>query len=165
MRAIFVGRFQPFHNGHLYALKKIAKNYDEIFIILGSADRCFEKQNPFTVEERKKMIKLVLAELKIKAAIVPIKDVENDELWLGSILKKIKKLDAVFSNNSWVKRIFRGAGYEVRSTGRYKRGVHEGTWIRRMMGQGKAWEEYVPAVVARYIQKIKGVERVQKLFK
>ncbi len=165
MKAVFIGRFQPFHNGHLYALKKIAKNYDEIFIVIGSADKGFEKENPFTAEERKEMLKSVLAGLKIKAKIIPVDDVENDELWLAGILDKIRKIDAVFSNNSWVRRIFEHAGYRVESTGRYKRGVYEGKQIRRLMSEGKKWERCVPAEVVRYIEKINGAERINKLFK
>ncbi|MGB9719213.1 MAG: nicotinamide-nucleotide adenylyltransferase [Candidatus Anstonellales archaeon] len=164
MRAVFVGRFQPFHNGHLYALKRIAKKYNEIFVVVGSANKSFTTENPFTFAERARMLRIVAREEGIKITIVPIKDVESDELWLESILKRIKKINAVFSNNDWVKRIFKQAEYEVKGTGRYDRGVNEGTYIRKLMAEGMGWQKYVPAAVAHYIKKIKGEERVKKLF-
>ncbi|MEM4336212.1 MAG: nicotinamide-nucleotide adenylyltransferase [Candidatus Anstonellales archaeon] len=164
MKAVFIGRFQPFHKGHLYALKKIAKKYDEIFVIVGSANKSFEKDNPFTLSERIKMLKMVARKNKIRMKIVAIDDVENDEVWLANILKKLKKIDVVFSNNDWVKRIFRSAGYLVKGTGRHERGVNEGTYIRSLMVKGRGWEKHVPAEVADYIKKIGGEERVRKLF-
>jgi nicotinamide-nucleotide adenylyltransferase len=163
MKAVFIGRFQPFHKGHLYALKKIAKNYDEIFVVIGSANKSFTTDNPFTIAERVKMVCMAAEEHGIKVRIVPIDDVEDDNVWLRTILKKVKKIDVVFSNNDWVRRIFESAGYKVKNTGAYMRRVYEGTRIRNLMAEGHGWQRYVPPSVARYIKKIKGEERIREL--
>ena len=164
MRCVFIGRFQPFHKGHFYALKKIAENCEDVFVIIGSADKGFTKDNPFTLAERIKMVKMVAKESGIDVRILPVADVQSDDLWLENILKKIKKIDVVFSNNGWVKKIFERAGYSVKNTGMYKRDVCEGTHIRKLMAEGKDWQRYVPFPVAEYIKRIKGEERVKKLF-
>jgi cytidyltransferase-like protein len=43
MPAIFVGRFQPFHKGHLKAIRWILKREKEIFIVIGSSQESFTK--------------------------------------------------------------------------------------------------------------------------
>ncbi|MEM2975778.1 MAG: adenylyltransferase/cytidyltransferase family protein, partial [Candidatus Bathyarchaeia archaeon] len=48
-RGLFVGRFQPFHLGHLTAVKNILKSVDELVIIVGSAQYSHRLDNPFTV--------------------------------------------------------------------------------------------------------------------
>ena len=52
MKALYIGRFQPFHKGHLKILQKLAKKYDEIIIGIGSSQYSNTLENPFTSEER-----------------------------------------------------------------------------------------------------------------
>ena len=52
---IMVGRFQPFHNGHLNALLAAAELGD-VYIGIGSANIRPSPKNPFTVEDRMWMI-------------------------------------------------------------------------------------------------------------
>lgn len=54
MKALFIGRFQPFHSGHLDAIKQISE--DEIIIGVGSSQYSGTEDNPHSFEERKKMI-------------------------------------------------------------------------------------------------------------
>ncbi|MDP6459455.1 MAG: adenylyltransferase/cytidyltransferase family protein, partial [Candidatus Hydrothermarchaeota archaeon] len=37
MRGLLIGRFQPFHKGHVYVVKKVLKGVDELIICIGSA--------------------------------------------------------------------------------------------------------------------------------
>jgi len=55
MIALFIGRFQPFHSGHLDAIKQISE--EEIIIGIGSSQYSKTEENPYSFEERKKMIK------------------------------------------------------------------------------------------------------------
>ena len=57
-RALFVGRFQPFHNGHIHAIGEILEESDELIIVVGSAQMSHEPDNPFTAGERLEMIRL-----------------------------------------------------------------------------------------------------------
>ena len=56
MNALFIGRFQPFHKGHLKIIQNISKEYDEIIIGIGSSQYGHALENPFTIDERITMI-------------------------------------------------------------------------------------------------------------
>ena len=56
MNGLLIGRFQPFHLGHLEALQFALSKVDKLWLGLGSSNKPMEKTNPFTVEERKQMI-------------------------------------------------------------------------------------------------------------
>lgn len=82
MPAIFIGRFQPFHKGHLEAIKWILKREKSIFIVIGSTQEFSNKNNPFSFKERKEMIKRTLLAEKIKNfKIYGIPDFPEDVLW------------------------------------------------------------------------------------
>jgi len=66
MSAIFVGRFQPFHKGHLEAIKWILKREKEILIFIGSLQESWQKDNPFSFFERKEMVEKALFSENIK---------------------------------------------------------------------------------------------------
>ena len=57
-RGLFLGRFQPFHNGHLYVVEEMIhdKSIDEIIIGIGCAQEAYTLENPFTAGERFEMI-------------------------------------------------------------------------------------------------------------
>ena len=52
MHGLLIGRFQPFHLGHLNAVEYALKNVDILWIVVGSADKSHEYRNPFTAGER-----------------------------------------------------------------------------------------------------------------
>ena len=54
--AIYIGRFQPFHNGHLHVVKEAYKIADKVLVLIGSADASPSVKNPFTGEQRHRMI-------------------------------------------------------------------------------------------------------------
>ena len=55
--AVFIGRFQPFHNGHVRVIEHGLEIANRVRVLVGSAfgPRCY--RNPFTYEERKEFIK------------------------------------------------------------------------------------------------------------
>jgi len=56
MPAIFIGRFQPFHKGHLKAIKWILERKNEILIVIRSIQEFSMEENPFSFNERKEML-------------------------------------------------------------------------------------------------------------
>ena len=76
-RALFVGRFQPFHHGHLHAIKLILEEADDMVIVVGSAQMSHELDNPFTAGERIEMIQAALRQANVdreRYMIIPIQD-------------------------------------------------------------------------------------------
>ena len=55
-RGLFVGRFNPFHKGHLKAVQDILEQEDEIIIAIGSTQQSHTVSDPFTAGERVLMI-------------------------------------------------------------------------------------------------------------
>ena len=88
---ILVGRFQPLHKGHVKAIEFARNNSEKLFVIVGSAEKSNQKRNPFSFEERKKMIDLALKERKLQdnISIVPINDAKNHTEWIESIKSTI----------------------------------------------------------------------------
>ena len=46
--ALFIGRFQPFHNGHLYSLNKCLEIGEQVVIAVGSSQESGTENNPYS---------------------------------------------------------------------------------------------------------------------
>ncbi|MCD6170906.1 MAG: nicotinamide-nucleotide adenylyltransferase [Thermoplasmata archaeon] len=162
MRALFIGRFQPLHLGHV----SILKNFDFEFVIaIGSAYESFTKENPFTAGERYEMIYEALKEYKIKKFyIAPVPDINRYGVYAKHVVDLIPSFDKVISNNLVIKEIFEREGYEVLSVPLFKRNEYKGAIIRKRIAEKKKWNHLVPKSVADYIKKIKGVERIRNIW-
>ena len=166
MKALFVGRFQPFHNGHLRVLKTVYKDFDEIIIGIGSSQYSNTLENPFTAEERKEMIEKTLDREGIKNyKIYFIPDIHNYPKWVSHVESIVPKFDVVISNNLLTSKLFSEKGYIVRNTPLFEREKYSGREIRRRMLEGREWKNLVPKQVVDIIEKIKGVERIKNLKK
>lgn len=53
---VYIGRFQPFHNGHAAVLEQAMKLAKKVLVIIGSANEPRTYKNPFTVNERIDMV-------------------------------------------------------------------------------------------------------------
>jgi bifunctional NMN adenylyltransferase/nudix hydrolase len=53
---LFIGRFQPFHNGHHAVLKHALSIADKAIIVIGSANQTPNARNPWTAEEREVIV-------------------------------------------------------------------------------------------------------------
>ena len=153
--ALLIGRFQPFHNGHLYLMKKALLSADKLIIGIGSAN-VTDKNNPYSVGLRQLIIKTMIKEENLSDKIVQIillDDFHNDEKWLKQINEKSKKFDLVVGNNKWTNRILERAGYPILRVGFYKRYQYEGEKIRQLMKEGKKWQNRVPSYLTPLLEK------------
>jgi len=53
---VFIGRFQPFHAGHLETTRQALELFDKVIIIIGSADVPATTKNPLDIEARSAII-------------------------------------------------------------------------------------------------------------
>jgi nicotinamide-nucleotide adenylyltransferase len=167
-RGLFVGRFQPFHKGHLEVVKRILKEADELVIVVGSAQYSHRLDNPFTSGERITMIRKALQEENIKLSriwIVPVPDIHQHALWVSQIIGYAPKFDVVYANEPLTSRLFMEAGFKVKSMPFVKREVYLATEIRKRMSSGENWKELVPNAVAKFIEEIDGDARLRQLNK
>jgi len=167
-RGLFVGRFQPFHLGHLSVVKEVLKEVDELIIVVGSAQYSHRVGSPFTTGERIVMIRKALDEAGIdyrRIWIVPVPDIHIHMVWVSAVEGYTPRFDVVYSNEPLTRRLFIEAGYEVKPIRFHKRKVYSATEIRERMLKGENWEELVPKSVAEFIKQIGGVERLKDLTK
>ncbi len=164
MRSFIIGRFQPFHKGHLQVVREILKKSESIIIGIGSAQYSHTLRDPFTAGERHLMISRSLeAEHITNFYLVPIEDVNSNPLWVAHVQALTPKFDAVYSNNPLVKRLFYEAGYSVFSVNLLNREKWSGTIIREKIIRGDRWQDDVPKQVAEIIEEIDGVSRMRDL--
>lgn len=108
--AIYIGRFQPFHNGHEQIVKFGLAKAEKLIILVGSANSARSLKNPFTFEERKEFILDSIDPLKVT--------VTHDEM-LGSTATTTESLglrdniivlplnDYFYSENQWITEVQR----------------------------------------------------------
>ena len=167
-RGLFVGRFQPFHLGHLNVVKDILNEVDELIIVVGSAQYSHRIENPFTTGERIVMIRRALEEAGIdlrRIWIVPVPDIHIHMVWVSVVEGYTPRFDIVYSNEPLTRRLFIEAGYRVKEIQYHKREVYSATEIRKRMLNGENWEELVPKSVAEFIKEIEGDRRLRDLTK
>ena len=152
---LFVGRFQPFHNGHLAALRYAASMCDCIVIGIGSSQKSGTSTNPFTYAQRIRMIRSAIrgSGTESKTRIMGIPDFGDNEKWFGYIIGKVPGIDAVFTRNVLVKSIFRSHGVEVISPRWHDRKTLRATLIRGMMAKGGRWQPRVPPGTTKEINR------------
>ena len=167
-RGLLAGRFQPFHYGHLGGMKDVLKEFDQLVIVIGSAQYSHNLSNPFTAGERLTMVRLALDEAGIdckRVWIVPVPDVHLHMMWVSAVEGYTPKFDIVYSNEPLTKRLFREAGYKVKPVPFHERKIYSSTEIREKMLKGENWEKLVPESVAKFIKEIDGVNRLRDLTK
>lgn len=166
MKALFIGRFQPFHNGHLQIIQSASKEYEEVIICIGSSQYDHTKNNPFTSDERRLMIERSLGKIGVKNyKIMLIPDIHNYPEWVDYVISIISDFDIVLSNSSLTKRLFSEKGYIVKEAPLYDRTKCSGKKIRRRMINNEDWEDFVPEPVYKIIKDIDGVQRLKELSK
>jgi nicotinamide-nucleotide adenylyltransferase len=167
-RGLFVGRFQPFHNGHLEVIKKILAQVDELIIIVGSSQYSHNLDNPFTAGERITMIRRALEETGVQFSriwIIPVPDVHQHSLWVSHIICYSPKFDLVYANEPLTQRLFTEAQIKVKSLPFIKRNFYSATEIRKRILNRENWEKLVPSSVFKFIKEINGETRLSDLNK
>ena len=165
-RGLYVGRFQPFHLGHLKAIQGVLKEVEELVIVIGSAQYSHNITNPFTAGERLVMIRRALHEAGVDSSriwIVPVPDVHLHMLWVAELEGYTPRFNVVYSNEPLTRRLFTESGYKVKSVRFYERKVFVSTLIREKMLKDKSWTTLVPESVAKFIIEIDGVNRLRDL--
>ena len=168
IRGLFIGRFQPFHKGHLKVVKNILAKVDELVIVIGSAQYSHQPENIFTAGERITMIKMALEEAKLdseRCYLIPLIDTMVHSIWVSHVKSHVPQFEVVFTNEPLTKRLFKEANMKVEEIPKYDRKICSSTEVRRRMINGEDWEELVPKAVADYINCIDGVGRLKDLFK
>jgi nicotinamide-nucleotide adenylyltransferase len=160
---MFLGRFQPFHNGHNALIRAIAPEVDELIIAVGSAQYSHTLRDPFTAGERIMMITRALEDLPLTKYVLPIEDIEQNALYVAHIQRLTPPFDWIYSNNPLVIRLFEEAHVPVRRLPPVDRTHLWGTKIRELMIKGEQWRYYVPKAVISVIDEVDGITRLRRI--
>ena len=163
-RGILIGRFQPFHEGHMRVVKGIVDDVDELVLGVGSADASHEPRNPFTAGERIMMIQNTLTAFETTTYVVPLDDMDRNSVWVSHVESMSPWFDVAYSNNPLVIRLFREDGVDVRQTEMFDRDNLRGTEIRERMARDGDWEQLVPDAVVEVIREVDGIDRLRAVW-
>ena len=161
MRGLIVGRFQPFHKGHLAVIREVLRQCDELIVVIGSAEDSHTEKNPFTAGERYQMLLSSLrSDERSRINIIPVRDVNRYSVWVTHIESYVPPFDIVFSNSDLTKSLFADAGYQIKRTRAYSPDTYSATEIRRRIVSGEKWEHLVPSPVAAFLRAIDVKQRL-----
>ena len=134
MNGLLIGRFKPFHLGHLAALRFALPKVDKLWLGLGSSNKPIEKNNPFSIEERKKMILSSIEDsIKNKISIFAIPDLDNHVKWIQNIDTIVPDYEIIFSNDPMTEHLYSKRKIQVTAIPFLKRDQLSGTRLRDLI--------------------------------
>ena len=87
---VFIGRFEPFHNGHLAVARYGLGRARKLIFLVGSADTPRTIKNPWTVAERAVMIQSALDDANDRLIIRPLHDhLYNESHWIADVQRSV----------------------------------------------------------------------------
>lgn len=96
---VFIGRFQPFHRGHVDVIKQALEVCDRVTVILGSSRSARSIRNPFLASEREEIIRVGLLSSGVsrqdleRLSIKGVRDYfYNTKSWIGEVREKAREM-------------------------------------------------------------------------
>ena len=164
MDGLLIGRFQPFHLGHLDAVLFGLARTENLFICIGSSNKSNERKNPFSAEERREMIVTSIEpSIADRIKIFDVPDVGDHEKLTFEIDKIVPKYDIVFTNDEFTRTLFEKREISVISVILKDREKFSGTNIRNLIAYDRNWRDLVPQGTRNVLDNINAKERLQNL--
>jgi len=163
-----MGRFQPFHLGHLDLVRQILKECDEVVIAITSSQFNYLEKDPFTAGERIEMIHSSITEADLnlgKCFILAIENQFNIATWSSYLKSTLPQFDTVYSGNDYVTMLLADSNIKVVKPVFLNREQYNATKIRAMIVSDEDWEKFVPSAVSEFIKKINGKHRIETIGK
>jgi len=165
--ALFIGRFQPFHLGHLDALKQALTENDRIIIGIGSSEQNYTEENPFTAGERFEMIEATMQAEGIpceKYVIIPVRNIDNFSLWASHTKLLCPTFQKLYTGSHIVKELFEKHAPDIEIIDLKINLDVNATEIReKILDDDETWKEMVPAPVAQYMEDKKTHDRLKDI--
>jgi nicotinamide-nucleotide adenylyltransferase len=172
-RALYVGRFQVFHLGHVDVLRLIAAtpDVDEVVIAVGSSQYDHRHKspeapwavNPFTFEERREMIEGCLeGTLPKPFSVHALPDAHDWERWHRSIRETLPPCAILYSIDPKEHAFFAERGWETRPFAR-ERPYHAGL-LRKRLAAGEGCVDELPLGTLVLLERIGAAARLRELY-
>ena len=163
-----MGRFQPFHKGHLELVKQILEQCDEVIIAITSAQFNYLEKDPFTAGERIEMIHNSIKESKIdlnRCFVISIENQFNIATWASYLKSALPHFDKVYSGNDYVSMLLADSDIQVVKPEFLDREQFNATKIRSMIISNQNWKDSVPNAVYEFLTKIDAKNRLSVISK
>jgi len=165
--ALFIGRFQPLHHGHVYVLRNILKSYKKVKIGIGSSQLSNTTNDPFTNAEREEFLNAVFKKRNISSnrhKIYYIPDIFNAKKWVDHVVSIVGEFNAVFSNSDWIRQLFQNKGFKVEKKIAIFKNKFNASNIRSLIiKNNRSWKPLVPKEVIELIEEFDGINRLKSL--
>ncbi len=159
-KALYLGRFQVMHNGHLYIAKHIDQTEDIESIVFGIGSMQYNRNNkhpflpkvlnPFTFEERKEMLEITLKEeIKKPYELIGIRDFHDCPKWAAHIAD-LTDAEIVYTTSPSEIKEFVKLGFGIRPTP-VKDEFHAQI-VREMIANDNGWRKYMPEGTRKWIE-------------
>ena len=168
MRGLVMGRFQPFHLGHMELARQVLSECDEAIMAVTSSQFNYMEKDPFTAGERIEMIRESLKAGGLpmeRCHVLGIENQPNIATWASYLRAALPTFDRVYSGNDYVRMLLADSGIEAVRPDFADRERYNATRIREMIASGGPWEELVPGPVADIIGRVNGAERLAVISK
>lgn len=162
-KAIYIGRFQPFHNGHLSIIKNALadERINKIIVLVGSANKSISAKNPFTYEQRKEMIECCMdyEGLSDKVTVKALNDYTyNLDKWINEVIAKSGGAEYIVGyekdDSSFYLKVFKGMEYIGLPAEKSEGLIINATDIRQnILDDGHKWEDSAPFSTVRCVDK------------
>ena len=91
--AVYIGRFQVFHNAQLALLRRALAAAPACVVVLGSAFQARSPRNPFSWEERAETIRAALPKAdRERIAFLPVRDWYDQARWAEAVRQGVARL-------------------------------------------------------------------------
>lgn len=166
MRALVVGRFQPFHLGHAALVNAALGRGHEVVVAIGSSTAKAGLRNPFSAAERRRMVEAAFpTQMKAGALrIVEVPDIHDPPRYPAHVVALAGPVDVVYGNDDETLMPFELAGFRVERPGLVDRPRYEAKTIRaQIAADDSVWRKAVPPAVAAILVEIDAARRLRGL--
>lgn len=88
--AIYIGRFEPVHTGHLALVQRALDSARNVIVVIGSAWQVRSPKNPFHWRERQTMLVDALpAADRARVRVLPMRDYYNEAVWVQAVRRGV----------------------------------------------------------------------------
>lgn len=151
--SVFIGRFQPFHRGHLHNILVALENSKKVIINVGSSFNAPNIKNPFSFEFRRQMI---IEDLKLAGIDLCLIEIEpladyfyQEQKWEESLRQNVYKYARIDETIAIVGHIKDDSSYYIKSfpewgyipVDNYKN--YNATEFRKYFYKGEILDEYM----------------------
>lgn len=169
---VFIGRFQPFHQGHEFVVREALNRAKTVIILIGSSNSPRTIKNPFSFDERESMILQAFDDeqsMSDRIVCMPIDDtLYNDHKWLKNIQEAVSftsgdergsigVIGHTKDDSSYYLSLFPNWGFvELPSfEGLSATPLRRAYFLDERLKNGDDWQDKMPASSVSFLQKFR----------